>query len=336
MTGWIIVIGFVVVGAVIFARSLHFLNMNEIGIKKWLGKPGKKVGPGGFCFVLCLPKSGIEKRPTTLFDLAYKEIKVLTKAGEYLGRIYGSVIVTFKVVGYLTFPVDKCDLILAIQAGISQTKIGLIDITQESVKTAVTDTASRKTWPEIFTHLVGLAGEAETYLQAKSPLLKAGFKEKDIELGIEQATLPKSLEDELTKSEVAQISVEVGQFRAQLAAFDLIGPVLYSMAEGKGITLEQLQAEITGNAALQEELHQYAKKVNRELQKAKLGAFFQFKVNGAEGIEKGIMDIFALVKALSGAGQKRTAGKAGGSGDAGGGGGSSRAANLRKRAKRVF
>lgn len=332
-----IIIVAVIVAIVLIAKSLHFLDMDERGIKKRLGVPGDMVGPGGYYWIFCWPNSGIDKRPMTLFDLPYKEIKVLTKGGKFLEGTYGSVMVTFIVISYLTFPDDKDGLIKAIQAGVSQTKIGLIDITQESVKTAVTAEASQMTWPEIFISLVALAEKSEIYLQNKSPLLKAGFTEKDIQLGIEQATLPRALEDELANREVTSISVEVGRFRAQIAAFDLIGPVLYSMAETKGITIDMLQDEIKASDAMQEELRQYALEVNRELEKARLGAFFQFKVDGeGDGLGKLIMEIFALVKGLSSAGEKRTTVKTGSSGrGSGSSGNSNRGQDLRARARRT-
>lgn len=300
-----IIFGFVLLVLVVLAilaitSIFEMVRENQIGIAARFGALGE-IRESGLHFnpLKLLPGCRIVKRPLTLFDLRYKPIKVLTAAGEIAGAEYHSIMVTFTVIGYAKFPRDAAGLAEAIRAGISETKTGLIDITQESVKTSVTAVASARMWPEIFNDLLDLAQSAEEVLVEESPLTDAGFDDDEISLGIETASLPPELEKELVGLETAKLSVEVGQYKAQAMAFKLVGPVLYSMAEAKGMNLEELQAEVDTDASLQAELREYASKVNRELEQARLGAFFRFKVDGGDGIEKGIMDIFALVKAFS-------------------------------------
>ncbi len=93
----------------------------------------------------------------------------------------------------------------------------------------------------------------------------------------------------------ATMKAWLGEREAERQANEWVGMVLHSMAKSRGQSLRTIQREIQRDPALQKEFRHYAQQLNADLEKANMGAFFEFRAPDAKGIDASLLSFLALL-----------------------------------------
>ena len=290
-----------------FILSLKIVGPDEMAVKVIFGEP-KSFCESGFRFVPFLPrfKCYLKRYPKKMYNFAYQKHMVVTQAGKHKDVIYGSQVLGVDSVAYLNFPREKEEgdethpLIKILRAGIPTDDERLKDWTEEVVVGALRVAFGKMAWGEAIENIERITQEAmRVFTDVDGALLKAGFRPKGIKLVVEEIKLSEELEKALMEPERARLHVDAASNTAKAQAIERIGTILHSMAQARGISLEDLQAEIKNKPALQNELRKYMQDLHVRLEEAETGALFDFRTN-AGGLEGSLANLIALFRRMPG------------------------------------
>lgn len=186
-------------------------------------------------------------------------------------------------------------LIKIFRAGVPIERNALQDWTEEAVVAAVRVVLGNMTWKEAMEDREKVNKSVmEIFTKVDGALIKAGFRPLDISLVIHEIKPPDELAAAFIEPDKARLKRDAMEREAEMQAIDRIKTVLYTMALSRGVTVEEIQAEIKKSPELQKEFQHYAQDLHADLEKADRGAYFKFDSPGAEGIDKGLQNLVAL------------------------------------------
>jgi hypothetical protein len=137
-------------------------------------------------------------------------------------------------------------------------------------------------------------------------LVIAGFEPNDVNINIKEIVLPSELESVMPEVERQRLEAEAAPFEAEQRAIETVGTVIRMMAEARGRPVPEIRQSIDTNDELQREFLNLAKDlITREM--AIQGNQFsdtRIQVQGADGIERMILNALAALKRMPGGGVK--------------------------------
>lgn len=99
------------------------------------------------------------------------------------------------------------------------------------------------------------------------------------------------------EAERQKIRIEIeASARAQKRATESVGILLQAMALSRGVEVKEIQKEIQESPETQKALLKYMKDFTLKLAEADAGAFQDIRVEGAQGIERAILEIIAALR----------------------------------------
>lgn len=292
MTGLIIILGAI---GLWFFLGLKILKPDEMALKVFFGKLGEFCD-SGLHWVPFLPKCYLAKRPRTLFNLDYSAREVITKEDDYQDIHYGSQVIKVDAVAYIKFPPKKKHLTDIIRSKVPTEIVALTDWTEEAVLSALRVVFGQMTWKQAVETMDNVRKEADKIFKEHNALIVAGFDSENLRLAVKEIKLSKGLEQFLSKPDQERLAEQAAIFVARRQSTEWVGMVLESMAQSRGKTVEEIQKEIDGDPKKQKEFLDYAKEINIRLEEADRGALTDIRVSGAEGIERSLLNLVALLK----------------------------------------
>jgi regulator of protease activity HflC (stomatin/prohibitin superfamily) len=316
---WLI-LGIVVI-IVLAVRSIKLVGPDEMAVKVIFGE-AVDVRESGLVFDLrfLLPgyfKCYLRKYPKKMYNFAYKEREVITRAGTYEDVYYGAQTLKVDSVAYLNFPREKRGkdttgddlvdvdmeegvekthpLIKVLRAQVPTDEEELKDWTEEAVLGALRVAFGEMTWMEAVINIKGITEKAEkVFKSADGALIRVGFSRKGIQLVIAEITLPSSLQQAMPDVDRQRLEADAATFEAEQRATETVGTVLKMMAKSRGKKVEEITEEIDQDGeGLKKEFVDLSKDlVVREIA-LKRGAYVDIRVEGATGIEKVILNALA-------------------------------------------
>jgi hypothetical protein len=115
---------------------------------------------------------------------------------------------------------------------------------------------------------------------------------------IKEIRLPEELEKSLPVVDQERVKAEAANFVSKRQAIEWVGMVLESFAQAKGKKVKEIQKEIESDKSLQREFLDYIKDVNIRLEEAERGSLVDIRVNGAQGLEKALLELIAAWKRI--------------------------------------
>jgi hypothetical protein len=112
-------------------------------------------------------------------------------------------------------------------------------------------------------------------------------------LVIQDIKLPSRLEGALPKIDVGRLEEEAADFEASKIAKETVGTVVKMMAESRSIEPEELQEKIEKSTKMQKEFRELAKDLIVRQMGIEGGAYADIRVEGAEGLERAILNALA-------------------------------------------
>lgn len=311
------------------AFSIKIVGPAEMAVKVYFGNPVAFCDSGIRFVPFSFGLTYLKRYSKKIYNLDYKAREVITKAGQEAGIKYGAQKLKVDAVAYISFPKeletssnDKIHpLIKILKAGVPIDRVQLRDWAEEAIVSALRLAFSQMTWAKAVEDIQAINRKAgEIFKNADSVLVRAGFKEKDINLVVSEIRLPKGVEDSLPQPDKARIEADAAKDKAKYRAIESVGTVVEMMAQSHGMSVEEIQKEIQKDENLRKEFQQYAMDLNIRLSEADRGAFFDFRSPDAKGIDASILSLIALLsRGVSG---EKESGEAGSSkGSSGGSGG---------------
>lgn len=300
---WIWIIIVVIVSWI--ALSVRGIPPDKQGIRVIFSKPKKRLGPG-YHFVPKLPGCYIVQYPLKIYDLDYPKREVITKAGDYKGKYYGSQVVKVDSVVYLKFPRDD-NLVKIFQSGVPLDDKKILDWTEEAVLSALRAVFSEMTWKEAIENIHKVRDDTERlFKNADGALIMAGFNPEDIKLAIIEIRLPLELEKTLPILDQKRIESESAEFEARKRAISVMNMVLESMARARGKTIKDIQREINSDKELKKE---FIRRIFDLLERQIAidgNSFFDFRSPDSKGnLSSLAAELTALWKKIGGSGEEK-------------------------------
>jgi len=260
------------------------------------------------------------RRPTARFDITFNEVKVLAKDkdGNYIE-------IGLEPTAYVMLPRTATKLWEVIQSKVPFTKEELKDYISEAIEGAIlgalggssdSDTGTvtiEKTWEEVYHNKSLVATEAQKLFVTNNPLSRSGFEEKDFGLGIAKVILPEELRKSLTEPITSKLAAVAAKNRAVTEAFDKFGPILSTLAQSMGLSLEEMQEKFKSVfrdedlAGFLKDFMTYTQEYNLKTDLAEKKGFFGLEIKGLEGagsLEQLVAMIVTLGEKLKGQGQQ--------------------------------
>jgi len=276
--------------------SIKVIKADEMGVLVMWGEPRRFVDSGIIFVPKWFPGCYLERFPKKVFNLDYPEREVITKEGDYGGVKYGSQVLKVNAVAYLRFPRNE-RLIEILRSGVPKEEKKLKDWTEEAVVGALRVVLGEITWKEATEKIESIRQRVqELFRRADGALVRAGFDPNDLVLTIKEIRLPRELEKALPRVDEERLKLEGSMFLAKREGVEQVGSVLEAFALAKGMKVEEVQKKISSDPNLEREFLDYAKDLNLRIEEAERGSFFHIKVDGAEGIEKTILEAIGLIK----------------------------------------
>lgn len=318
---------------VCFLRGWGVLLVLGLGVVVWLLLSIKIVGPdemavlilfgepigfrdNGFCFVPFLPKLKcyLKRYPKKMYNFAYEEHKVITKAGEYGDPkvTYGSQVLRVDSVAYLNFPrefdpsidadTETHPLIKILRAGIPVDDTKLQDWTEEVVVGALRVAFGNITWKQAVEDLKIINEKVEViFKDLDGALLRAGFRPKGIKLIIEEIKLPPELEDALVEPDKARLRADAAKNKAKARAIEIMGTLVEMRAQMTGKTQQEISDDINKNPESRKEFLEWAEgKIAQIISIDGNKDFVHIKVDGLNNAGDLIGAIAALIRTQRG------------------------------------
>jgi len=282
-------------------KSYKVVAAEEMAVKEILGVPvsfcdsGLRFVPWFFKGAKCR----LRLFPKKKYNLPYSQRIIYSKSGEYDGVEYGIEQLKVDAMAYINLPRNK-NLIKILQSGVPIKDNELEDWTEESVVSSLRVALGNKTWRESTENIDTVKISAnDHFTESNAPLIKAGFEKENLQLAIVEIHLPKHLADSLLIYDQQRIKRDAASFEAEENAKLIMGSVVKMYAEAIGKKIEDVQKEIEGKEELKKEFREFAKEIVARKLSIDGKAFTHIKVDGAEGLEKTIFNVIALLRKMS-------------------------------------
>ncbi|MBZ9578249.1 SPFH domain-containing protein [Patescibacteria group bacterium] len=282
-----------------FLCSIKIVGPAEIAIKVVFGKP---VGfcKSGYYFVPLLPGCYLKIYPTKWYNLTYPERTIISKAKKYRGKTqYGTQVLKVDSVAYLRFPRTKTGLIKILKSHVPIKDKELMDWTEEAVVGALRVAFGKMTWKQATENISKLREEAEgIFKDEDGTLRKAGFREEDLRLIVKEIKLPKELEKALPRVDKERLEAEAAPYEAEQRAEETIGSVIQMMAKATGKSVKDIQETIKRSTKLNKEFRELSKDLIQRRMAIDGRSFLDIRVEGAEGLERSLLNLIAAWKRM--------------------------------------
>jgi len=293
--GLIILISAITIPSLIWmARSIRVVGPDERAVKVIFGEPVAVYDSGRYFDIrFPLPTCYLVRFPKKLYNLAFPTREVISREGKYGDREYGAQVLRVKLVMYLRFPRGN-NLIEALRARVSTEERALMDFFEEISVGSLRVVLGNMTWREAIEKREEIRQQTEEEIKNSEMFQKTGFSADDMSLVIQEIELPGELEGMLPKIDIERIEAEAAQFEAQQVSMETIGTIVQMMAESRGLTQEEIQEKINKNTRMQREFLDLAKDLIIRQMGSKRGAYVDIRVEGAEGLERTILNALAV------------------------------------------
>ncbi len=281
-------------------KCIWLVGPAEMAVKVILGK-GKKFCDSGFRLVAWFFGCFLKKYPKRIYNLDFPAKKVITKAGKFEGKEYGSEEIGVDAVAYVNFPQSK-RLITILESQVPTDEQGLLKFVDDSVVAAFRVVGGEMTWRELIQNMKVVKDEAnKVFKAADGVLLRAGFEAKNLDLVIKEIKLPGRLAEALLLPDVERLRVDAAESVAKHQAKEAMGQVILQYCEATGLSAKEAQEKIKKSTVLQKEFRERSARLTEIMIAAEKGDYIRFVVDGAEGAEgeeKGIINAIAAAKLL--------------------------------------
>jgi len=297
MLGWII-------GAVLLIwllLSVRRVGPTELGVKVIMGNPIAFCEPGPHFIPWFFRWNYLIRVSSGQYKVAIPPVQAYTKATK-VGEGYGSQPLTVDSTVYLSFPRDG-RLIEVVRAKVPTTEAELSEYLKDAVREAVRIAVGKHVWKTATQNLKKIKDEADRiFHDPESPLVKAGFKEGEFRLVIEEVRVPAKLEALMSQPEEERFKSRAMEHTTDTQAEQTMGLVMKLRAKARGKTPEEIQREIDSDPQLRKEVYRFGDKLTERLIAYIYNARTEVGVDGAEGFDKSLLQAIALFKKLSGGG----------------------------------
>ena len=316
--GWIILLLILGLTAFLLSKSVKIIGPDEMAVKIIFGQPVSVCKSGWvvdlrFIFGQRFSCS-LKKYPQRMYNFNYHAREVVTKEDkdEKGNIICGAQRLKIDAVAYLNFPRETRKIedeeeveddthplikILRNQVPIDEEK--LKNWTEEAVVGALRVAFGHMNWIEAVKDIKTVTDEAEkVFTEKDGALIKAGFSKKGIRLVVAEIHLPQKLVEMLPYVDEQRLEAVAAPFEADQRAIETTGTVLRMFATSRGKSLKQIQKEINIVPEMQREFLDFSKDMLLREMAIKRGKFIDIRVQGAEGIEKSMLNGLALWKMM--------------------------------------
>jgi hypothetical protein len=321
-----------ILGLTVFlvVKSFRIVGPDEMSVKIIFGQPVDVYYPGWVVDLRFIFgekfKCFLKKYPQKMYNFDYHAREVITKEEKDSkgNAICGAQRLRIDAVAYLNFPreIRSTDddeevddnthpLIKVLRNQVPTDEEELKNWTEEAVVGSLRVAFGQMNWIEAVKDIKTVTDEAEkVFTEKDGALIKAGFSKKGIRLVVAEIHLPDQLIEAMPLVDKQKLESTAAPFEAQQRAIETVGTVVRMMAEARGKNLKQMQKEINTDPGLVKEFLALSKDLITREMSLKRGALIDIRVDGAEGIEKSMLNAFALWQKMSqGAKDKSTAEK---------------------------
>lgn len=293
--------------------SIKIVGPAEMAVKVIFGMP-ISFCESGFRFVPYLPglKCYLKRYPKKMYNFAYTEHEVISMAGiwpEKEGVSYGAQILLVNSVAYLNFPREleaEIDtdtkthpLVKILRAGVPIDDEELKDWTEEVVVAALRVAFGKMTWRQAVEDMEAINKQVATvFKKADGALIRAGFRPKGIGIVIEEIKLPPALKDALPQPDQARLALDAARNVAQTKAIQTVGTVIEMMAKSRSKTPDEIRELVEQDPEAQKQFLGLAKDLVKRQMAIDGKSFLDIRVQGAQGIERALLNLFALLKRI--------------------------------------
>lgn len=181
----------------------------------------------------------------------------------------------------------------------------LKDFTEEAIVGALRVAIGKVTWRDAAEDIDKVRQAAEdVFRSSDGALLTAGFHPDDLRLAIEEVKLPRELEQALSEPDKARLDAQAAEFVAQTRATETIGTVIAMMAKSRGQSSAVIQDLIETDPNYQREFLDLSEDLIKRRMAIDGKSFVDIRVEGAEGIEKTLLDLLAAWKRMPDGGKE--------------------------------
>jgi len=282
-----------------FLLSIRKVGPTELGVKVIWGSPVAYCKSGPHFVPWFFRWNYLIKVSTQQFKVAIPPVQAYTKSTK-VGEEYGSQPLTVDSTIYLTFP-KSAKLVDAVRAKIPVTEEGLSEYLKEAVRQAVRIAVGRYTWKTATQDIEKIRAKADKIFHGSDcPLTKAGFQWDDFSLVIEEVRVPQKLEALMSQPEEERFKAEAIKYTTDAQARQTMGLKIKMLAEAYGKTQEEIQQDISSEPGLKEKIDRSSTELIQDIISLEKGALTRIRVDGAEGMDKSILQFIALFKRLGG------------------------------------
>ncbi|HDZ54258.1 MAG TPA: hypothetical protein ENI19_01035 [Candidatus Nealsonbacteria bacterium] len=182
----------------------------------------------------------------------------------------------------------------------------LKDFTGEAIVAALRVAMGKVTWRQATEDIEDVRKAAEdVFKSSDGALLAAGFHPDDLRLAIEEVKLPQELEQALPGPDRARLEAQAAKFVSQTRATETVGTVIEMMAQSRGKSLQEVQAEIEADPDARKEFLALSKDLIVRRMGLDKNAYLDIRVEGADGIEKSLLNLVAAWQRMPGGGKEK-------------------------------
>lgn len=313
--------GFFILAGFWTLMSIKIVGPDEMAVLVWLGEPigFRDSGPH---FVLRF-FGKLVRYPQKAYNFDYETREVVSQSGEYSEGedkdFYGTQVLKVDAVVYLNFPrelrkkndgemVDDEEthpLIKILRNQVPIREEELKNWTEDALLGALRVAFGQMTWKEAVQNIDHVNREVEkVFTESDGALIRVGFSKKGIKLVVAEIHLPPELEKSLPLVDKQRLEAKAAPFEAEQIAIETVGSVIRMMAQSRGKEIDEIQAQIDADPDLQKEFLEKA----HDLVIRRMGidgkSYTDIRVQGAEGIERTILNALAVWKGMSPMGGK--------------------------------
>jgi hypothetical protein len=261
----------------------------------------------------------LKRYPKKLYNLEYPARVVYTKEGWYpeegeeypkgRKRHYGVQRLTVDATAYPRFPrkertrevegIEEPALFEIVRSGVPIEEKELVDWTEESVVSSLRTAFGAVTWKEATEETERVREKAaEEFEKEDGALIEAGFVADDLRLVIENIHLPPELEEALPDVDRQRLEAEAAKFESIERAEETIGSVIQMMVRATGKPVKEVQETIEKSTKLKKEFRDFSKNLIERRMAIDSKSFLDIRVEGAEGLEKTLLNLIGAWKRM--------------------------------------
>lgn len=292
-----------------FFASLYIVNEKHMGVRVFLGRPlrfvdsGIHFAPFPFWKIALFPK----RQFRCTYNVSVRSMRGFHGGG---GEEYAAVDMVIPVTLYYSYPRDdglkKALENMPIAPRAADAEQQLTSFFEGAVVNACRAVYGKRTWREADETSEDLKGEIEAILRSEDgPFKKAGSRDEDIYIAIGKPELPERLRESLPLPDIRRLEEQSADEEAHTKAIKTVGTLVRMIAEATGMSPAEVRKNIAGNSELRKEFQNLGYDLLTRSMSLDEKRLVDFRVSGAEGMEKFLLNAIAAMKLLPlDAGQK--------------------------------